>query len=336
MSRTYADATWYAVQGPAADLDDWVGREITVEAPYPVNEAQIAYFAAMLEDPNENYWDAAAAKARYGAIISPPAMLKTWMFPLPWQPGGPPEQGPLMALEIPLPGETLINVSTEATFLAPMRVGDRLSLTDRVEAISPLKRTAVGVGYFVTTRAVCRNQDGLELATNTNVIYRYEAAEGGEGAGDGNAKPAAQAGASEAPEGTERLEEIVMPASMTRIVLGVAATRDFFRGHHDTDYARGQGTRDAYFNTMFLQGLVDRAGQAWAGDDAWLTRRQLRMLQPACRGDTLRTDGWVRERREQDGRRLADLRIDVRSEVGLTTTTQLTFDLDGWAGGDSA
>jgi len=61
-------------------------------------------------------------------------------------------------------------------------------------------------------------------------------------------------------------------------------------------------------------------------------RRQLRMLEPACRGDTMRTDGRVVERREENGRRLVDVDIDVLTEHGIAATTQLTFDLDGWNG----
>jgi acyl dehydratase len=333
MSRNHADATWYVVKGPADGAADWVGREVVVDAPYPVNEAQIAYFAALVEDPNENYWDAAAAKRRYGAIISPGAMMQTWIFPTPWHPGGPPKHGPVLALEVPLPGETLINVSTETLFHAPIRAGDRLTYTDRIEAISPLKRTAVGEGYFVTTRTVCRNQDGADLATNNNVIYRYDTAPASERTGAPRAgRPALKPAA--APD-VERLPEVTMPITITSLVLNAAATRDFFPGHHDGDYARAQGVRDAYHNTMFFQGLVDRVGYAWAGYDAWLVRRELRMVVPACNGDTMRTDGRVVERREQDGRRMAEVEIDVLTENGVAVTTRLTFDLDGWSGAGS-
>ena len=82
-----------------------------MEAPFSVNQAQIAYFAAMLEDPNENYWNAEAAAARHGAIISPGAMFQTWIFSTPWHPQGQPKRGPVFALEIPMPGETIKNVT---------------------------------------------------------------------------------------------------------------------------------------------------------------------------------------------------------------------------------
>jgi acyl dehydratase len=326
MKGNYADATFYAVQGPADDAMDWIGRTFVVEAPFPINEAQIAYFAAMVEDPNENYWNAEAAGRRHGGIISPGGMLLTWLMPTPWHPNGPPEHGPVAALMVPLPGTTLINVSTETFFHAPLRVGDRLTSAECIEAISPLKRSAVGEGYFVTTRGVARNQGGTDLATNINVIYRYETAL----AGKDNAPQRTER--AETEPALEQLPEATMPITLTRLVLNAAAARDFFPGHHDGDYARAQGVQDAYLNTMFLQGFVDRVGYAWAGYDAWLTYRKLRMVAPACNGETLRAAGRVIDRREDNGRRIADLEIEVLTERGLVVTSRLSFDLDGWSG----
>ncbi len=326
MSTNYANPMTYVAKGSIEEAMEWVGREMTIEAPYAVNEAQIAYYAAMLEDPNENYWDEAAAKKRYGAIISPSGMFQTWIIPTPWRPGGRPEHGPVYALEVPLPCETLINVTTDSAYHAPILVGDRLTFTDRIESISPLKRTAVGEGYFVTTDTVCRNQDGVSLATNTNVIYRYDTVP----ASDDTAAPSFERPVVGAD--VEKLPEISLPITLSKLVMNAAATRDYFPGHHDREYAQGQGVGDAYHNTMYLQGFVDRAGYEWAGPDAWLVRRQLRMLEPACRGDTMRTDGRVVERREENGRRLVDVDIDVLTEHGIAATTQLTFDLDGWNG----
>lgn len=144
MGVNYADALSYLVTGPAEDAAAWVGREVTSQAPFAVNEAQIAYFCALVEDADENYWDAQAAATRFGALISPPGMLMVWAFPLPWNPRRKPEHAPVLALQVPLPGSTLINVSTDSRFFAPMRVGDRLIYTERVESISAEKPTALG------------------------------------------------------------------------------------------------------------------------------------------------------------------------------------------------
>ncbi|AXB46178.1 MULTISPECIES: FAS1-like dehydratase domain-containing protein [Pseudonocardiaceae] len=322
MTVNYADALNYVVTGSHAEAQAWIGHEVTTEAPFPVNEAQIAYFCALVEDADENHWDADAAGRRYGALISPPGMLMVWAFPLPWNPWGRPEHAPILALDVPLPGTTLINVSTDTRFLAPMRVGDRLTFSERVESVSAEKHTALGVGHFVTTRSACRNQEGTLVATNDNVLFRYRASD---------AKPPtrqAAPAAADPADAVEVLPEVRMPVTVTRCVLDAAATRDFFRGHHDHAYAREQGARDVYLNTMFLHGFVDRVGKAWAGPDAWLARRRLQMIAPVCAGDTLRTDGRVLSIDDTAQPRQATLAIDCHTEHGLAARSTLVFNLD--------
>lgn len=323
MSVNYADALSYVVTGPAEEAAAWVGREVTSQAPFPVNEAQIAYFCALVEDADENYWDNEAATTRYGALISPPGMLMVWAFPLPWNPRQKPEHAPVLALEVPLPGTSLINVSTDSRFFAPMRVGDRLVYTERVESISGQKRTTLGVGHFVSTRSECRNQHGVLVATNENVLFRYTVGAGG--------TPQRRSGPAEQPgaEPVEVLPEVRMPVTVTRCVLDAAATRDFFRGHHDQAYANEQGARDVYLNTMFFHGLVDRVGKAWAGPQAWLAHRQLQMIAPVCAGDTLRTDGRVLAVDQHDTVQTATVAVDCHTEQGPAARSLLTFNLDG-------
>lgn len=329
MSVNYADALSYVVIGPAEEAAAWVGREVTSQAPFAVNEAQIAYFCALVEDSDENHWDAEAAEKRYGALISPPGMLMVWAFPLPWNPARKPEHAPVLALEVPLPGSTLINVSTDSRFFAPMRVGDRLTYTERVESISAEKPTALGVGHFVATRSECRNQHGVLVATNDNVLFRYTAGPG--------EPPQRRSGPAEQPgaQPVEVLPEVTMPVTVTRCVLDAAATRDFFRGHHDQAYAKQQGARDVYLNTMFFHGLVDRVGKAWAGPQAWLARRQLQMIAPVCAGDTLRTDGRVLAVDQHDAARTATVAVDCHTEHGPAAHSLLTFNLDGWRDGNA-
>jgi len=317
-----ADASIYVTEGSYEESLDWIGREVTREAPYPVNEAQIGYYCALVEDTNENYWDLQAAQRRFGSLVSPPGMLLVWVFPLPWLPTGRPEHGPILALEVPLPGRTLINVATTTTFHAPMRVGTRLGFREQVTAISPPKETALGVGHFVTTLAEVTDDEGTHVATNENVLYRYEA----------QARQSAPAAAQPAVDvaGSSELPVVTMPVTLGRCVLNAAATRDFFPGHHDRDYARSQGARDVYLNTMFFQGLVDRVITDWAGPDTWVTFRRLSMVAPACVGDLLSTSGRVTAEREEHGRRIVDAEVTVRTEHGPVAIAELTTDLDGW------
>lgn len=123
----------------------------------------------------------------------------------------------------------------------------------------------------------------------------------------------------------EQLPEIVMPVTLTLCVRDAAGTRDFFPGHHDRDFAQGQGVRNVYVNTMFLQGFVDRVGSQWAGPGAWLLRRRLDMVASICVGDTMTTEAQVVGKYEEDGRHLVDINVRVNTEHGLGARAALTF-----------
>jgi len=123
----------------------------------------------------------------------------------------------------------------------------------------------------------------------------------------------------------EALPEVRFPVTLKLCALDAAATRDFFPGHHDRDYARSQNVRDAYLNTMFFHGFVDRVGGEWAGPGAWLCRRRLDMVAPVCVGDTMRTEGKVLRRYEESGRGLADVEIRVLTDQGLCAKAVLTW-----------
>lgn len=121
------------------------------------------------------------------------------------------------------------------------------------------------------------------------------------------------------PELIEVLPEGVMPVTITRRVLNAAATRVFFRGHHDQACAKEQGVRDAYLNTVFFQGLVDRMGKAWAGPDAWLARRRLQMIAPVCASDVLKTEGRVLAIKRDATSQTAGVAVDSSTERGLAS-----------------
>ena len=137
-----------------------------------VNWPMIKYYCAMVEDANPAYWDREYAQRQWGGQVAPPGMLQVWMSRIQWKPGGV-TPSPSLADSIPLPGDTLINVSTEAEFLRPVRIGDVLNVVDEVISISPEKTTRLGTGHFVTTVATYRNQRGEVVARNTNNLFRF-------------------------------------------------------------------------------------------------------------------------------------------------------------------
>ncbi len=121
----------------------------------------------------------------------------------------------------------------------------------------------------------------------------------------------------EVREGQE-LPSVVFPVTLSRCVMDAAATRDFFPGHHDREYARGQKARDAYLNTMFLQGFVDRVVTDWAGPTAWVRCRTLRMVAPVCCGDTMQARATVV--RCDASAAVVDVEVRIHTDQGLCTT----------------
>ncbi|MGD0072921.1 MAG: hypothetical protein ABSD31_01110 [Candidatus Binataceae bacterium] len=123
----------------------------------------------------------------------------------------------------------------------------------------------------------------------------------------------------------EMIPEAVMPVTLSLCVFDAAATRDFFPGHHDRDYARGQNVRDTYLNTMFFHGFVDRVCGDWAGPDAWLLRRRLNMVMPICVGDTMRTEARVTRHYQDEGHGLVEIELRITTEHGLGVTASLIY-----------
>lgn len=144
----------------------------------PVDLAMIRLFCGMVEDGNRSYWDDEFARQSWGGVPSPPALLFTWVLPLPWNPATPFREGPL-CVRVPLPGTHLANVKQGAEFFARVMVGDRLSMVETLTSLSEEKSTRLGRGHFITTRGeFTRNGDPAVVAVLTNTLFRYTPSDG--------------------------------------------------------------------------------------------------------------------------------------------------------------
>jgi acyl dehydratase len=306
------------VYGSGEEAGSWIGRRVGPRlCEDAVNWPAIKHFCALVRDRNPLYWDEAVARKRFGAVPSPPGMLFVWSMPPLWRPDGI-DYPPTLATQVPLPGNTVINVSTKSEFLAPILVGDRLSVEETVTDVSSEKRTALGAGHFITTDVLYRNQRGEMVARHGNVLFRYTVA------GDhASSVPPRVPGEEERQAGKELLPQVVLPVTLRVCVHDASATRDYFPGHHDRDYARAQGVKDAFLNTMFFHGFVDRVVTDWSGPAATIRERRLRMLAPIAIGDTIRTSAWVERRRREGADEVVDVRVTVRAEHGIGAEAHL-------------
>jgi uncharacterized protein len=141
-------------------------------ADHEVTWALIKYFCAMVRDNNASYWDPDFAESQWGGIVSPPAMLLTWVMAPEWQPDAP-EPKTLLLAQVPLPDPTVISVETDTELFRPIRIGDWLNVEETLVDVSPRKSTELGSGHFVTTEALFRGGDGSPVARYRHVLFRY-------------------------------------------------------------------------------------------------------------------------------------------------------------------
>src|SRR3954467_13290576 len=151
----------------------YVGRPTEVRfSEIEVNEAMVKQFVSAVHDPNPLYWDPELATKLCGSPVAPPATLVTWGTAQNWTPT--PQTGPpALLVSVPMPGDSMINISSEIEFFDHIRIGDRLNVVEEVEAISEEKQTKVGRGHFLTVVARYRRASGELVAIQRNVMLRF-------------------------------------------------------------------------------------------------------------------------------------------------------------------
>ncbi len=127
----------------------------------PVNQPMVNNWVEAIGDQNPVYVDEEAAAASvHGGLVAPPAMAQVWTM------GGlngtRDPQEPLYATMAVLDeaGYTsVVATDSEQSYLRYLRAGEQVSLTSRLESVVGPKKTALGEGYFVTTKNIWRVGD---------------------------------------------------------------------------------------------------------------------------------------------------------------------------------
>lgn len=121
------------------------------------------------------------------------------------------------------------------------------------------------------------------------------------------------------------LPVIALSVTFHKAAMTQYSTWDFFPGHHDPDYARGQGQKTIYLNTLALQGFADRVVTDWAGPATFIARRRMTMKASVYAGDTLTGGGKVERVGMEDGRRCIALGVWLRTEAGAVCDVETTI-----------
>ena len=125
-------------------------------------------------------------------------------------------------------------------------------------------------------------------------------------------------------EGQE-LPPVALEITYEKVVMTPMATWDLFPGHNDPFYARSQGQKSIYLNTVVLQGFADRVATDWAGPATFIARRKMVMKASVYPGDTLTGTGRVTACRVENGRRRIDLAISLATQEAQVCSVETTI-----------
>jgi hypothetical protein len=101
----------------------------------------------------------------------------------------------------------------------------------------------------------------------------------------------------------DALPELPIPITVTLVVGGALASRDFTPVHHDRAAAQAQGMSDVFMNILTTNGLVGRYVTDWAGPDAVVKNVAIKLGAPNLPGDTMKMVGAWRRTTSGRGRR---------------------------------
>jgi uncharacterized protein len=161
--------------------------ELTIESeplisPVKCEEYLIRHWCETVEDGNPLYLDEEYAKSMgfRGPVAQPGMIICTLYLPYrwPWPPPNYAEERNIHEQLKALLGKPFgILANREVEFHEHVQIGDQLNTTDSLLAISPLKKTRLGLGHFWTAQRTFRNQE-LQLVARQITTYYGFAREG--------------------------------------------------------------------------------------------------------------------------------------------------------------
>jgi acyl dehydratase len=160
------------------EVRSWIGRTTELlTLPEDISASDIRRYTDATGDENPLWMDdEAARRAGYKARIVPPMMV----LDLSWRLSD--TQSGHLWLKIPLPPEynDVRNADMEVEWLAPVYLGDRLSVRHRIVDIVA-KRGRRGLGAYIARESKHFNQNGTLIARVNAIVARFARARLGAG-----------------------------------------------------------------------------------------------------------------------------------------------------------
>jgi acyl dehydratase len=162
----------------------WIGRASdTREYPEPISASDVRRYLEATGDGNPLWQDDEYARgAGYRGRVVPPLFVAALTRRLPVSDS--PEDQVLWQHQVPiLTGYTNTrNAGTELEFLAPIYVGDRITVQTHIVDITA-RRGRTGLGIFITRVVEFRNQDGELVIRRRQILGKYPPAAVAAGSG---------------------------------------------------------------------------------------------------------------------------------------------------------
>jgi acyl dehydratase len=103
--------------------------------------------------------------------------------------------------------------------------------------------------------------------------------------------------------------------SVSFIVAGAVASRDFTPVHHNKAAANASGLANVFPNILTDNGLVGRFVTDWAGPDATLKRVNIKLGAPVQPGEVLKFTGEVASK--DDANNIVDVKVTAKGNWGM-------------------
>jgi len=146
-----------------------------------VNQAMIRHWCDVMTDHNPVYTDPDfATKSVHGGIVAPPSMLDTWIM-TGLAPHAPQESKagedagalPPMAQLDAAGFSSVVATNSSHEYVRYLRPGDRLRARQALVNVSDEKKTALGVGHFLTTETEFIDQDDVCVGRLQFTLLKY-------------------------------------------------------------------------------------------------------------------------------------------------------------------
>jgi uncharacterized OB-fold protein/acyl dehydratase len=167
----------------AAERIAAAGQSPPRAAPDPVNLPMIRHWTQAMGDTNPIYTDAGAAAASvHGQLVAPPAMVQVWTMrglrPAPDAGDSGDPLGLMTAVLDDARFTSVVATNSEQEYYRYLRPGEQLTVRSSLEGVTGPKQTALGEGWFVTTRSTWYAGDEAVAAMRFRVL-KYRGVPGG-------------------------------------------------------------------------------------------------------------------------------------------------------------